>query len=404
MIDKFISKYRLPLLSCILHDPEIDLKLFHQNNLVRIQKFSERTLPVKSDPQGLPEDILSDCIQKKRFDQIESGHYILTEKELAIISKYSKDFSQLSRLSTVMWSDEIIERYSHLWNWSTLSANHSIDWNEQRISKFEHLIDFKFLSFNSTLTPTRSFLDKHSDQWDWSAISGSPSIAKRLGKSLFSQKNLIWKTPTRVYNWKIENTARQFEFNSYAMYSGCDVPPSVSTNAIFEWSVEDFEEHKSKLDWWALAYYGKLDHEILFNHWSLFDENRVHHTEFHRVSDWHDQHPYHINGWKNVLCNRNIFIDLKLLKFINTRSIKRIYYTGDARDGFQEQSETIPIIDLGFSADRLVLSFEEICSSIDLLPKTLIRDCWISEEFWKSHLRKVFLQRPSLINDVCSRI
>ncbi|MDD2307310.1 MAG: hypothetical protein PHP53_21575 [Prolixibacteraceae bacterium] len=62
-----------------------------------------------------------------------------------------KRFSNLSSCVTLPWSNEFIERFYELWDWSNLSYNPALPWSEE-------------------------FIDRYADKWDWGGIFNNTGI------------------------------------------------------------------------------------------------------------------------------------------------------------------------------------------------------------------------------------
>jgi hypothetical protein len=403
---KFIATYRFPLLNYFLKDSDFELKLYLENNLFTIKNIGEskeKKKELRTELKTIDKHFLRNHF-KKTNTLYELDEYLLSESDFEIINEECSDFTNISRLSNILWSDTLIEKYQHKWNWNNLSANHSIDWSQNRINKFEHLIKFNYLSYNSNAILNDRVLYKYQKSLDWNAISGNGKIGKWLPYDWFKKnKNVVWKNLPSIgkYYKNFEFTNEVFDFNSFKMFcSKSNLKPSLSSNTYINWTLEEFETQLSQIDFWVLAYFGNLDFDIINSYGNNLNENRLHYTAFEKTSDWHDEHPVYRNGWENLLENEKFIINEDMLKLLNKYEATKIIFKGDAREGFVPEEKTQKVIDFEFNPIKLELEFESFIKNVDYIPVRFIHSTYINETIWQNIIKPYFVKYPSFIKHV----
>ena len=91
----------------------------------------------------------------------------------------------------VPWSDELIERWKHEWDWDALSYNRDLPWSENLIDRYIDKWEFDTfvndtncesyhctcgLSSNPALPWSLKFLKKYEAKWDWVSLTTSENI------------------------------------------------------------------------------------------------------------------------------------------------------------------------------------------------------------------------------------
>lgn len=276
-----------------------------------------------------------------------------------------------------------MEKYKDKWNWHLLSNNNSICWTEKRINQFSQYIDFKCLSRSKNIKLSFSLLKNYENKWDWFAISSNPTIVRELGVEILNHERIIWVTkPSYQYHDNLSGTR-----------------PCISTNVGIEWDIELFELYKDKIDFWLLAYFGKLDNSIIEKYGNELDENRVVFTNFTKSSDWRDEHPWYRNGWENIFLNSNFYFDIKIANSIRSKEnfwkikeINLIRFSGNAREGHNEYTKTKAISHL-IDSERLNFTFEQLANSSHILSPKLISQTYIHHKIFDKIIK------PELLND-----
>jgi hypothetical protein len=400
----FARKFRFALLHRLVKDKDFDLHLYYSQNLVDFEKPWKSKENQPSKKTVIPDDLLCDLVAKNNYSSINEKEFVITPSQVDKIKKLSSEFNRVSSLTCVLWSDDLIKKYENSWNWDWLSHNHSVEWTENRIDKFADYINFSSISYSRSIKlKTRVFVDKYSSKWNWEALSGNPEFARNLGESLLSNECLVWRPNNeKVYNWNLEGINQVFGIETSERH--CELRPSVSSNPTFRWKLSDFEKHKSKIDLWILAYYGQISKRILYKYADLLDENRQHHTNFARRSDWRDSHPVYRNGWENLIQNKNIKQDIDFIKLTHKKTLNRIFFTGDAREGFTEQKEIIPVSKLNLEPENLKLKFNDLIADWALLPPTILNETFVHKHLWLTVIKPVLLRRNELIDIILKKI
>lgn len=145
-------------------------------------------------------------------EEIEvNDHFFRTHRELQfqhsdeIEKATSIDWRILSRNTLLPWSQEIIERHIHRWNWPELCINESIKWDYKLMKHFEHNIDWH-LPFvdNETEFITNDLIGINSNlhiEWDIEMLS---EFSHRLDP--------FNTTMSRKTNWNFELLVKFYEF------------------------------------------------------------------------------------------------------------------------------------------------------------------------------------------------
>lgn len=96
------------------------------------------------------------------------------------------------------WTEELLQQFSqvNLLNWEDLSANKVMLWTENIIEKYSEQLDWWLLSCNEKLPFTEALIEKYQDKWVWAyfdAIKKSFSHKNKHTKtSLSANSNLPW--------------------------------------------------------------------------------------------------------------------------------------------------------------------------------------------------------------------
>lgn len=401
---EFAKKFRFALFDRLLKDKDFDLHIYCSSNLIDFRPIWKAQPKEPTKKSVISDELLSKLASQNNFSSINEEPHIVTPSQVDKIKSISTEFYRVSALTNVLWSDDLIQKYSNYWDWDWLSRNPSIEWTERRIEKFTDNINFHALSNNpSIILKTRTFVDKYSSKWNWEALSGNPEFPRHLGESLFNHECLVWKPRNeKVYKWNLEGINRVFGEDTYE--KNCEIRPSVSSNPTFNWKLKDFKNHKDKIDLWILAYHGKISKSIIHECADLLDENRVHHTEFHRFSDWYDNHPSYRNGWENLIKNKNIKQDVEFLKFIQTKTLTLVSFTGDASSGFIEHKNQVPVSSLVLNPENLKLNFIDLTFNSHLLPPNILNETFVHESIWLTIIKPVLLKKRELVEGIINAI
>ena len=323
---EFFHKYKAPLLSLFLNDPDIDLSLKWKNSFILGNEYLINKI---SDVNKIPRIASSDLLPKlsssyrKYSAQSASGMrfepnylsniYIYPEELISLCAGESDGLKYLSYANGIQWSEDILDKYIDKWDWYGLCQNNSLLWNEYLIEKYKELIDFEALSYNTGLQLTTKIIERYESKWDWNGISGNPVIAGSLEEYILSHPKVVFKQRERTpksdkyqkYDW-FENLNEHYTNWFLSIPSSNILKPSISSNPGICWSLSKFEQYREKLDVWVMGLFSKLNLDIIYKYYNDLNLSRYCYTVFHRHSDY-EREPcdYYISFWENFFINSN---------------------------------------------------------------------------------------------------
>ena len=86
------------------------------------------------------------------------------------------DWDKLSNNYSLCWTEDLITKFSGNWNWNHLSSNHGIKWNQHLISKYEKSINFNNLSSNINVEWDDKLIERFYEYWDWKQLSSNQNF------------------------------------------------------------------------------------------------------------------------------------------------------------------------------------------------------------------------------------
>ncbi len=405
-IERFIKEYRLALCEKIFTDKDFNFTIFYKDKICNFEngyrltfektKVQEKEILQEYDLIHEYED--GDYYYRESdLKLILNEKYIITEKLIDSVSDIQNIFEYFSKSKGIIWTDELLEKYKEKWNWHSISENNSIFWNEKRIDKFSKLLDFKKLSDSKNIKFNFSLLNNYENRWDWFKLSSNPTIINELGVEILNHKRIIWKTaPYPPYSYEYGNNLSE-------------IRPCICTNSGIEWNLDLFELHKEKIDFWLLAYFGKLHNDIIVKYGTELDENRVVYTNFTKSSDWKDHHPWYRNGWENIFLNPNFYFDEQIEYSLREygdygkiKEIDLIRFTGNARDGHNEYRVKTPISHL-INPERLNYNLEELTYSSHMFSPKLISKTYIHHSIFEKIIKPKLLEDEKLIHKILEK-
>ena len=113
----FCQKFRYPILSYLLKEPRFDLQLYFSKNLISFTSASEST--DRNKTQLSKQELLNKDTHPK---QVFSSDKTLTESDVDAVVANGNDsvFQYLSSATNVLWSDEILKKYTNQLDWNRL--------------------------------------------------------------------------------------------------------------------------------------------------------------------------------------------------------------------------------------------------------------------------------------------
>ena len=121
----------------------------------------------------------------------------------------------------VPWSDELIEKWAHEWNWDALSFNGDLPWSENLLERYSDKWNFGIvtndpvygelhvcgLSSNPALPWSLRLLKKYESKWDWDVLSSSENLPWSL--EILEAFDHKWNLDRLIWNENMWNTVFQ---------------------------------------------------------------------------------------------------------------------------------------------------------------------------------------------------
>ena len=103
---------------------------------------------------------------------------ILWPMELIETFEYKLELERLS-FSSILWSEDLLEKYNHNWNWHILSKKYIFpnQGSEELLEKFKDRWIWHFILDNESIPWSIELIEKFEDRWDWGgkeALWGEP--------------------------------------------------------------------------------------------------------------------------------------------------------------------------------------------------------------------------------------
>ena len=137
-------------------------------------------------------------------------------------------------------------------------------WDDKRIEKFNKRVNFKNLSYNLNLKISQTTLDIYQDEWNWSGISGHPTLINSLIPDILRHPKVIWQTPSEYDNYDCYSNALKDINLVYSVDrdNSQSYLTSISTNPGIVWSKYMYSTYGMKLDLWLWALFGNAETRI----------------------------------------------------------------------------------------------------------------------------------------------
>jgi hypothetical protein len=260
------------------------------------------------------------------------------------------DWNQLSLNAYLPFSNDFIETFLDSWNWSLLSGNNRIYWSKELLMNFKDRICPQTISSNSNVDWENATFILNSVDFDWERYSMNRSFNTNFLKIRLTPfttnerkwEKIVWKDQNKkcILEGRVRNNKSvqilhpSYTAAGYAEYSKSETAPfsirlnigqSLSANPNIIWTDEFISLHLIKLDFWIIALRGKLTTELVIKYAAFFDEIRVIHSFYQKNSDWPlDTVLCYHTGWENLFMNPNFVADDNFYLFAANRIVRII--------------------------------------------------------------------------------
>jgi hypothetical protein len=226
-------------------------------NRVNREKYKGR-FNIESHHRGSSEMFINKrIVENNAFmnSEVECTRVLYTPEEFELRRRLNPP-GHLSLDERVPWSDELIEKWKHEWNWGSLSLNENLPWSESLIEKYVERWNWENLSVNRSLPWTEKLIEKFVDRWDFGTNKVSPydDAVQYCTSGLSSNPKLPWS------------------MDFIKKYESRWTWSSLSYSEEIQWSIEILQEFEQKWDWdeivwnetmWKKVFYPYLDEEIV---------------------------------------------------------------------------------------------------------------------------------------------
>lgn len=102
------------------------------------------------------------------FKRTISRYYPLTP-DLIEKHKHIWEFGGcMSQNQSILWTEELIEKYIDKWNWWGFRSNSALPWSISFIDRFKSHIEWEGFGEKLPIELSEELIDRFSDKWDWS--------------------------------------------------------------------------------------------------------------------------------------------------------------------------------------------------------------------------------------------
>lgn len=362
------------------------------------------------------ERIISEAMTTIPLRNLKESQISFTENVIEIIENRQpilenpsiSFFEWLSERRNVYWSQRILEKYLHKWNWKALSSNETIIWTDNLLRRFNQYIDFEELSFNDSLQISKEVLLQYKDRWNWGGISGNSGIVSNWYLFEYLVKECKYTVWTIDWNEMVNDNENQIaEINYRDVHENVkrEKLGAISTNAGIKWTSYLIKNFATKIDFWFYAQYGNWEGIILDDLIKVQESlgvNRFIGHKKERVSDWLDWRPIYRLGWENLFCNLTFKITDEILIYLKerTKGINFFRYEGDAHYGYDKTEYCKRILDAAqLNSNQLRIKPE----NLKLLPSYLFNYDKIDTKVFDSIIKPILLKDRYLLEAIVKR-
>ncbi|MGV8880184.1 MAG: hypothetical protein ACOH2A_14275 [Sphingobacteriaceae bacterium] len=267
-------------------------------------------------------------------------HRFYSFKEKSV-NQYQWNWACLSDNPNLEWTQEFIEKYADKWSWRSLINNKGIKWTEDSVKKIEKngFVGLDDFSCCETLLWTEEIIDRYENEiewyWNWQDLSRNPALPWSIeffekyynkwdwsGDGLSSNPNLPWTIEfIRKYEekwdwcnlsaneglpWSIELIETYLHKWDYlGLIGNNSIPESMNPvvkliNLISFDKKDEFKEYSTKftdMDYWAKNY----KHNSIDDNWYSLCKN------IHIIWTPNILHYYRLNwGWGGLSANKGL--------------------------------------------------------------------------------------------------
>jgi hypothetical protein len=194
---------------------------------------------------ALDENLLTRYENYLNWELINNNEKINWSERIVNKFKHKWDYFKLCENKFIPWDENIIKNIPHYCQWNILSKNESLPWSEEFIQKFETNWNWYHLSANKKLPWSEELIEKYKNKWKWDCLTNKKAILWSDDLFFNYKKNLYLNRDT-LHNLKLSNDFldRELNINEWSY---------LSSGNVFNWSVNLIDKHIEKWDWTNLS-------------------------------------------------------------------------------------------------------------------------------------------------------
>lgn len=396
-IRMFLKKYKFALLEHILRDHDFNIDLYFENNKFTFNKSKpNKSQQYIGNPRRITKKELEDYVGGGMGSRQKylTDYHVFIEEDVGYIYKELNSLVDLSRAKGVLWSDSLIDKYLKDWEWNNLSRHSSILWTKKRILKYQKYLSFQSLSYNPKAEIDSELLYLFEEKWDWNGISGHPFIINQLESTILEHPKAVWINPISGNSTDPIHLLN----DTYTNGGRFSIKPCICTNPSIKWTIEKFKKYESKIDLWLLSLYAKLEQSLIYEVAPQLDEKRIYQTNYIRWSDWSDEVDLKRSCWENICINKNIVVNVELIKFLAKNKVTTSVFEGNARSGRYTSIEHYACEFI--KGNNLDITFYELIMIEKHLSPNIMSKTVIDENIFKDIIKPAFVEDKNLIRQL----
>lgn len=204
--------------------------------------------------------------------------YVSASEIVRFLNEYSNcegiHFSDICKETSILWSNELINKYKNIWDWKYIHSNPSIKINFKLIEFNYDKVDWSIISGHNALTWNIEYLekwkdylifsmcDKHENQHQINVLNkkGQSFDKSYLSNSISNSSSVKWdknilEKLKDYFDWYelSKNESIGWDIELLQEFSDKVDFKVLSTNKSVKWSEELIEKFKEQLDWNKLS-------------------------------------------------------------------------------------------------------------------------------------------------------
>lgn len=146
------------------------------------------------------------------------------------------------------WSEHLLDKYFHLWNWEYLSRNESLPWSINLLNKYRDKWDWDYLCSNTGVPWSNELVELFVENINWQHLSSNEKFpwSEEFVEKYYDK--LDWKNITYNHYFCWNEKYINYIFTLFPINGFC-----IAHNEGVHWNIEILRKYHNRLDYHDLV-------------------------------------------------------------------------------------------------------------------------------------------------------